>query len=293
MMAKQDEFGRLEAENRRLKSAVEELSIINDISTAINSTLSLDKIIELIVQKCIKHLKVEQGTVTLLESGGSENQFRTIMRKADQTTGYMPLHLDTQITGWMLVNKKPLVIDDLESDERFRTFESDGPLFRTLLSVPLILKGRIIGSINVFNKRGGEQFSEADKRLLSIIATQSAQVIETRTYLADPPDCRYATQSGPMLVIDGKLHPRFLPDSDSRHIRNGVGVDAGGIVHFAISDQPVTFHEFGRFFRDALGTPNALYLDGKVSKLHAPELHRSDGGLPMGPIVGVVVAAPR
>jgi sigma-B regulation protein RsbU (phosphoserine phosphatase) len=177
-MAKQDEFGRLEAENRRLKSAVEELSIINDISTAINSTLSLDKIIELIVQKCIKHLKVEQGTVTLLESGGSENQFRTIMRKADQTTGYMPLHLDTQITGWMLVNKKPLVIDDLESDERFRTFESDGPLFRTLLSVPLILKGRIIGSINVFNKRGGEQFSEADKRLLSIIATQSAQVIE-------------------------------------------------------------------------------------------------------------------
>jgi len=125
------------------------------------------------------------------------------------------------------------------------------------------------------------------------LGDQSAQVIETRTYLADPPDCRYATQSGPMLVIDGKLHPRFLPDSDSRHIRNGVGVDAGGIVHFAISDQPVTFHEFGRFFRDALGTPNALYLDGKVSKLHAPELHRSDGGLPMGPIVGAVVAAPR
>ncbi|MDD3641938.1 MAG: SpoIIE family protein phosphatase [Candidatus Krumholzibacteria bacterium] len=178
MTAKQDDLGRLEEENRRLKSAVEELSIINDISTAINSTLSLEKIIELIVQKCIKHLKVQQGTVTLLESGGSENQFRTIMRKADQTTGYMPLHLDTQISGWMLVNKKPLVIDDLESDDRFRTFDSDGNLFRTLLSVPLFLKGRIIGSINVFNKHGGEPFADADKRLLSIIATQSAQVIE-------------------------------------------------------------------------------------------------------------------
>jgi serine phosphatase RsbU (regulator of sigma subunit) len=176
-----DENGRLdklEAENQRLKYAIEELSIINDISTAINSTLSLEKIIELIVQKCIKHMKVEQGTVTLLESGSQDNQFKTMMRQADQSSGYMPFHLDTQITGWMLNNKKPLVIDDLESDDRFRTDGKEENPIRTLLSVPLILKGRIIGSLNVFNKRGGDKFSEADKRLLSIISTQSAQVIE-------------------------------------------------------------------------------------------------------------------
>jgi len=120
----------------------------------------------------------------------------------------------------------------------------------------------------------------------------AALVIETHAYLADPPACRDATQSGPMLVIDGKLHPRFLVDSDSRHVRNGVGVDAAGRVVFAISDRPVTFHEFGRLFRDVLKTPNALYLDGKVSKLYAPEMNREDGGLPMGPIVGAVVDAP-
>ncbi|MCE8469485.1 phosphodiester glycosidase family protein, partial [Rhodovulum sulfidophilum] len=118
-----------------------------------------------------------------------------------------------------------------------------------------------------------------------------AEVIETRAYLADPPDCRYATQSGPMLVIDGALHPRFLPDSTSRHVRNGVGVDAAGRVHFAISDAPVSFHEFARLFRDVLETPNALYFDGKVSKLYAPALGRHDAGLPMGPIVGAVVPA--
>ncbi|MBK5925162.1 hypothetical protein CCR90_15605 [Rhodovulum sulfidophilum] len=118
-----------------------------------------------------------------------------------------------------------------------------------------------------------------------------AEVIETRAYLADPPDCRYATQSGPMLVIDGALHPRFLPDSTSRHVRNGVGVDAAGRVHFAISDAPVSFHEFARLFRDVLETPNALYFDGKVSKLYAPSLGRHDAGLPMGPIVGAVVPA--
>lgn len=171
-------LNKLELENERLKNAVEELSIINDISTAINSTLSLEKIIELIVQKCIKHMQVEQGTVTLLENGGQDNQFKTIMRQADQSSGYMPFHLDTQITGWMLKNKKPLIIDELESDDRFKILDTEENPIKTLLSVPLIFKGRILGSLNVFNKRGGTVFSETDKRLLCIISTQSAQVIE-------------------------------------------------------------------------------------------------------------------
>ncbi len=66
-------------------------------------------------------------------------------------------------------------------------------------------------------------------------------------------------------------------------------MDAQGIVYLAISNAPVRFHAFGRLFRDLLKTPNALYLDGKVSKLHAPQVKRSDLGLPMGPILGTVV----
>lgn len=116
-----------------------------------------------------------------------------------------------------------------------------------------------------------------------------ADVIETLAFQADPPSCRFATQSGPMLVIDGELHPRFLPDSDSRNIRNGVGTSADGHrVVFAISDEPVTFFEFGRLFQIGLGLPQALYLDGRVSRLHAPSLGRSDLGLRMGPIIAVV-----
>lgn len=117
-----------------------------------------------------------------------------------------------------------------------------------------------------------------------------AAVIESRAFAADPPACRYATQSGPMLVIDGDLHPRFLADGTSRNIRNGVGVsDDGQTLFLVISDMPVNFHHFGRFFRDALETPNALYFDGRVSRLHAPGLGRSDLGLPLGPIIGTVV----
>jgi len=121
------------------------------------------------------------------------------------------------------------------------------------------------------------------------ILEDRAAVVETLAFRADPPACRFASQSGPMLVIDGELHPRFLPDSTSRHFRNGVGVEADGrTVHFAISDERVTFHEFGSLFRDALGTPNALYFDGNVSRLFAPSAGRHDTGFPMGPIVGAV-----
>ena len=119
-----------------------------------------------------------------------------------------------------------------------------------------------------------------------------ADVIETLRYIDTAPDCIHATQSGPMLVIDGALHPRFLPDSTSRFVRNGVGTSADGQrAVFAISNNAVTFHEFGQLFRDHLGLPNALFLDGNISRLYAPDLDRSDFGFSLGPIVGTVVPA--
>ncbi|MCX7565622.1 phosphodiester glycosidase family protein [Sulfitobacter sp. F26169L] len=117
-----------------------------------------------------------------------------------------------------------------------------------------------------------------------------ADVIETLRYVEQQPDCNSATQSGPMLVIDGELHPRFLRDSTSRYIRNGVGTsDDGRVASFVISNNPVTFHTFASFFRDHLGLNNALYFDGNVSRLRAPDLGRDDIGFgALGPIVGVV-----
>ena len=116
-------------------------------------------------------------------------------------------------------------------------------------------------------------------------------VVESRRFAASPPRCDYATQSGPMLVIEGALHPRLIADSDSTYIRNGVGVSKDGKrAVFVISNQAVNFHRFARFFRDALGLPNALYFDGKISRLYAPDLGRSDLGFSLGPIVGLVGA---
>lgn len=120
------------------------------------------------------------------------------------------------------------------------------------------------------------------------IRPDRVDVIETLRYQDQTPDCTYATQSGPMLVIDGDLHPRFIEGSDSLRVRNGVGTSAEGArVVFAISKQRVNFHDFATLFRDHLGVPQALYLDGGVSRLYDKATGHWDGGPRMGPIVAI------
>lgn len=103
--------------------------------------------------------------------------------------------------------------------------------------------------------------------------------------VGDRPD--FGTQSGPMLVVDGKLHPDISDDGPSKAIRNGVGIDAQGRAHFVISEGPVSFGVFARYFRDELKTPDALFLDGNVSALWNPARDRRDGRAPIGPMVVV------
>ncbi len=123
------------------------------------------------------------------------------------------------------------------------------------------------------------------------IADGQAGVMSTEDFLADRPAADFATQSGPMLVIDGKLHPAFIVGSTSVKRRNGVCAPSPTQVRFAITEGSVSFYDFGRFFRDRLDCDNALFLDGgSAPGLYAPELGRDDppshGGY--GPIIAVV-----
>jgi len=121
------------------------------------------------------------------------------------------------------------------------------------------------------------------------LADGEGGVTESQTFLDQGLDPVYATQSGPMLVIEGALHPGLNPEGTSRRRRNGVGVSGDGqTVYFAISDSAVTFYEFATLFRDRIGAPNALFLDGQVSRIFAPQINRNELGADLGPIVGVV-----
>jgi len=115
-----------------------------------------------------------------------------------------------------------------------------------------------------------------------------AGVTETTRFLKQGLHPAYATQSGPMLVIGSRINPHIHDSGTSAKIRNGVCVVDGHIVHFAISNAPVTFHDFAHLFRERLHCPDALFLDGSISSLYAPSISRHDRFMPMGPIIGVV-----
>lgn len=118
------------------------------------------------------------------------------------------------------------------------------------------------------------------------ISESGPRIVESTEYPALAQGVRLATQSGPLLVRNGALHPAINAASTSRLLRNGVGI-SGDTVMFVISEQPVNFYELARYFRDELHCPDALYLDGVVSSLYSTDLQRNDSRVDLGPILGV------
>ena len=140
--------------------------------------------------------------------------------------------------------------------------------------------------IKKLNRRNGGGNFHLKPNGVFWIAGAKAGVMETEAYAKSDIKPGFASQSGPMLVINGKIHPKFSETGVSRKLRNGVGVDAAGRVTFVISENAVTFWEFAKLFRDHLNARNALFFDGSVSSLYAPDVGRNDGFLPLGPMVG-------
>ncbi|TIT21572.1 MAG: hypothetical protein E5W70_16350 [Mesorhizobium sp.] len=151
----------------------------------------------------------------------------------------------------------------------------------------LVEDGREKAPINVADSEGN--FFLKPNGVFLVRKDGKAAVMETSAYAAARPDAMFATQSGPMLVVDGRLHPRFEQNGSSRYIRNGVGVRDENTVVLAISRSEVSLGSFARLFRDVLNCPNAFFFDGVVSALSSGERMIVGGNYPAGPIIAVTV----
>jgi uncharacterized protein YigE (DUF2233 family) len=147
----------------------------------------------------------------------------------------------------------------------------------------LVVDGKQLSPLNLSNASGNFFLKPNGVFLVSV---SGPQVIESSEYPAKANGVRIATQSGPLLLRHGIVHPAFNLQSTSRLIRNGVGV-SGSKVYFVISDKPVNFHELAIFFRDELKCQDALYLDGVVSSLYSSALNKNDNNANLGPIIGI------
>ena len=131
-----------------------------------------------------------------------------------------------------------------------------------------IEKSRTLVALNL--ARSGGNFALRPNGVFWVQGAR-AGVQETDAFRRSGRHPTYATQSGPLLVLGGRLHPAFNKGSTSFKMRSGVGVCRDGQVRFVISAGPVNFYTFATVFRDTLGCPDALYLDGSISAYATPE----------------------
>ena len=135
-------------------------------------------------------------------------------------------------------------------------------------------------------REGGGNFHLMPNGVFLVRKDGGAEVLKSTQYKPSP-DIRFATQSGPMLLIGGELHPKFEADGQSRYVRNGVGITNSGRPVFVISESAVSFGKFARFLRDRHQVRDALFFDGSVSSLWNPANNRMDSFTELGPMVVV------
>ncbi len=169
----------LHQEIEHLQSAVRELTILNEIAMAASSSMSVDQILEIIIKQSIKSVGAEQCAIMMV-SKNSTLPMQTLIRK-QQFSGSMPSYkLGGHITGWVLKNSIPLIIDNLEIDERFKVSKDEIVNIKTVLAIPIYAQGTIIGVLTMTNKKNDQRFSKDDLRLMSIIVAQAGQLIRNR-----------------------------------------------------------------------------------------------------------------
>ena len=167
----------LEDEVIRLRASVEELTILNDLAIAVSGTKVVDDVLDLIVEKSIKSLKAEQGSILLLTEQ-QKTPLKTLVRQVDNTSLMSSYKVGSHITGWVLQKKQPLIIKNLSTDERFVTTREEQEQIKTVICVPISATGELIGVLMMTNKKTGDAFNSEDLRLLTILASQSGQLIK-------------------------------------------------------------------------------------------------------------------
>jgi signal transduction histidine kinase len=164
---------------RKLERRIEELAVLNEMSTSLSSTLDLDRVLTLIMERINAVLKVEAGSLLLIDDETDELVFQIALGEKAEGVKPFRLPMGVGIAGHVAQSGKPLMISDAQKDRRhFREVDiTTDFLTRSILCVPMIFKGKVTGVIEIMNKLEGD-FTESDLTLLNSIATYAAIAIE-------------------------------------------------------------------------------------------------------------------
>lgn len=164
--------------NKERQRLTKELSALKLIISEINSTLDLDRVLDLIIHKGIQIVKAERGSVMLFDHKKKELYIKSSIRLSKKTVSAVRIKPGEGIAGWVFKEDKPLLIKEGAKDPRFKKFEEEEEELKSVISVPLKIKDKVIGVINADDKREGDFFSIDDLNLFSTFANQAAIAIQ-------------------------------------------------------------------------------------------------------------------
>lgn len=184
----------LERTRRSLNQRLKELSFLSRASRILSSTLGLNLIYQLSIETIAKIMKVKIASLLLIDKESGFLIIKAAQGLEEEIIENTRVNIGEGISGWVVKYGKPLLIDDIEKNSRFRRINSERYNTKSLvsvplkakgrytakarLSVPLVVKGGAIGVLNVNNKASGEVFNETDLQVITILAEQIAFAIE-------------------------------------------------------------------------------------------------------------------
>lgn len=178
----------------------------------------------------------------------------------------------------------------LKSKNELLVFSTNGGMFTPEYKpVGLFIQNNVV--LNEIDRREGlyGNFYLQPNGVFYIDTCQEAGIVNTKEIDMEAINkFKYATQSGPMLLHNGKINSNFKEGSTNVNIRNGVGMSKKGNLLFVISNEKVNFYDFAMLFKEVLGCDNALYLDGAISEAYIPELGRLKKDGLFGPLIGII-----
>lgn len=216
----------LTAENNKLRRAVDQLSMLNDLSLSISGTIDSQEIMDIIVDRSICFIGAQQGNITLVDED-QQDTGEMLARNTCSPNEHPPIRPQKTILERIKINKEPVRFNNSQNGYEFSSEQH----IHSILSVPLMVNSQLIGVLTLYNKKNGQSFTEQDQQLLSIIASQSAQVIENARLKEKEQQLNKVEKDIEVAnKIQQKLLPKETPDLEgyNLHGKNVTAQTVGG-----------------------------------------------------------------
>lgn len=175
----------IEEKNFHLEKAVDRLKILYRISRCLTTVLNPDDVIKMIVEKSVQIMKAKKGSLMLMNEKKDALYIKYAIGIEEEIVKNTLVKVGESIAGWVAKEGKPLIVKNIETDERFKMISKEKYETRSLISSPVIIKGEVVGVLNVNNKIDGSEFTEDELELLNTLAGQAAVSLENAKLYTD------------------------------------------------------------------------------------------------------------